>query len=98
MALSSDRVAWWCRDGGGAAAGRPDRVERALMEAADRRVLLLDHSEFAENGLHQLAALTAFDVVVVDSAIPGVLLTSLVAHGLTVHRAGVDQHPPSPSA
>ncbi len=65
-------------------------VKRALMEAADRRVLLLDHSKFEKNGLHQLAPLTAFDLIVVDSAIPETLLTSLVARGLTVHRAGVD--------
>jgi DeoR/GlpR family transcriptional regulator of sugar metabolism len=42
-------------------------VKRALMDAAAKRVLLLDHTKFRRQALHQLAPLTAFDVVIVDA-------------------------------
>jgi DeoR/GlpR family transcriptional regulator of sugar metabolism len=57
-------------------------VKRALMGAADRRFLLLDHSKFEKSGLHQLAPLTAFDLVIVDSATPPDALAALRAQGV----------------
>jgi DeoR/GlpR family transcriptional regulator of sugar metabolism len=63
-------------------------VKRALMDSADRRVLLVDHSKFAKNGLHQLAPLTAFDLVVVDSGIPEADLAALRTRGVPLHVAG----------
>lgn len=45
-------------------------VKRAMMAACDRRVLLCDHTKFEHRGLYQLAPLTAFDRVMVDSGLP----------------------------
>ncbi|GAB3964581.1 DeoR/GlpR family DNA-binding transcription regulator [Actinoallomurus acanthiterrae] len=69
-------------------------VKRALMDSADRRVLLVDHSKFAKNGLHQLAPLTAFDLVVVDSETPQDELATLRARGVPLHIAGSGASPP----
>lgn len=45
-------------------------VKRALIESAARRVLLADHTKFTREGLHALAPLTVFDLVVVDGGLP----------------------------
>lgn len=45
-------------------------VKQALMESATRRVLIVDHTKFTHEGLHALAPLTAFNIVLVDSALP----------------------------
>ncbi len=54
-------------------------VKRALMAAAGRRVLLLDHSKFSKQGLYRLAPLTAFDLVIVDAGTPRSDLEGLAA-------------------
>ena len=46
------------------------KTKRALMEAADRRVLLIDSSKFGKTALIKLAALNEFDLVITDSGIP----------------------------
>ena len=65
-------------------------VKRALMESADRRVLLMDHTKFSKNGLHLLAPLAAFDLVVVDAATTPEQVAGLRARGVPVHVAGRD--------
>ncbi|MDI3417595.1 DeoR/GlpR family DNA-binding transcription regulator [Streptomyces luteolus] len=45
-------------------------VKRALIESAVRRVLLVDHTKFARQGLHTLTPLTTFDSVIVDDGLP----------------------------
>ncbi|VXC35938.1 DeoR/GlpR family DNA-binding transcription regulator [Nocardioides sp. AX2bis] len=45
-------------------------VKRAMMDAADTSVLLVDSSKFDRRGLHHLAPLTAFDHVLVDDGLP----------------------------
>ena len=52
-------------------------VKRALMEAAARRILLVDHSKFSKRGLFQLARLTDFDLVLIDSGIDEETLTEI---------------------
>ena len=69
-------------------------VKRALMDSADRRVLLIDHSKFAKHGLHQLAPLTAFDLVVVDSGTAESDLTALRTQGVPLHVAGTEPADP----
>lgn len=70
-------------------------VKRALMEACDRRTLLVDHTKFARRGLHQLAPLTAFDRVVVDSGIHPAQLRDVRELGVDVRVA--DPGSPAPS-
>ena len=63
-------------------------VKRALMQACDRRVLLVDHTKFARRGLFQLAPVSAFDLVLVDDGIPATQLESLRASGVETVVAG----------
>lgn len=46
------------------------QVKRAMMAAASRRVLLVDHTKFARQGLYALAPLTEFDLVLADDGLP----------------------------
>lgn len=62
-------------------------VKRALMESADRRILLIDHSKFDKSGLHRLAPLTAFDLVIVDSATPDEQVRALRGQGVPLQVA-----------
>lgn len=59
-------------------------VKKAMMRAAGRRVLVLDHTKFARRALHSFAALTDFDVVVVDAATPQAVRDELAAEGVQV--------------
>ena len=44
-------------------------VKRAMIAAAAKRVLLVDHTKFGRIALHRVAALRDFDLVVVDEGI-----------------------------
>lgn len=46
------------------------QVNRALMDAAARKVLLVDHTKFSRQGLYLLAPLTSFDLIYVDNELP----------------------------
>lgn len=59
-------------------------VKRALMAASDHQVLLCDHSKFTQRGLFQLAPLTAFDRLVVDTGLPRPELEALESLGAKV--------------
>lgn len=52
-------------------------VKRALIEAAETRVLLVDHTKFERRALFRLCPLSDFDHIVVDSAIPAATLEAL---------------------
>ncbi len=43
-------------------------VKRAMFEAADRRILLADHTKFEKRALHALLPLADFDLVILDEA------------------------------
>ncbi|GAA2781287.1 DeoR/GlpR family DNA-binding transcription regulator [Saccharopolyspora taberi] len=63
------------------------QVKRALMNTTAKRVLLLDHSKFERRAVHELARLTDFDLVVVDSGTPADTLADLRAAGVAVEVA-----------
>lgn len=50
----------------------PEMVEtkRAMFDCAAKRILLADHTKFERRALHSFAALTEFDVIIVDENIP----------------------------
>lgn len=65
-------------------------VKRAMMRSAARKVLLIDHTKLGGTALHQLAALTDFDDVVVDSGAPADVVRSLRDRRVNLHVAPVD--------
>jgi DeoR/GlpR family transcriptional regulator of sugar metabolism len=66
------------------------QVKRALMNAATRRILLVDHTKFRKRSLFQLAPVTSFDLVLVDSAVSAHDVTEMRDLGATVHVAGTE--------
>ncbi|MFB2552775.1 DeoR/GlpR family DNA-binding transcription regulator [Ensifer soli] len=64
----------------------PEMVEtkRAMVESAARRILLMDHTKFGRRALHRFAALSEFDVVIVDEDTDIADLSRLRAAGVTV--------------
>ena len=62
-------------------------IRHALMASAARRVLLVDHTKFRRRAVHQLAPLTDFDAVIVDSEIEAADLAAMRELGVEVHVA-----------
>ncbi|MFH0518458.1 DeoR/GlpR family DNA-binding transcription regulator [Streptomyces sp. M41] len=60
------------------------QVKQAMMAAAARRVLLIDHTKFANQGLYALAPLTDFDLVLVDDSAPAGEVHKLRERGVNV--------------
>jgi DeoR/GlpR family transcriptional regulator of sugar metabolism len=60
-------------------------VKRAMIAAAARRVLLVDHSKFGRIALHRVAALRDFDLVVVDEGIDQAGLQQIRDAGVPYH-------------
>ncbi|WP_225821770.1 DeoR/GlpR family DNA-binding transcription regulator [Streptomyces naphthomycinicus] len=60
------------------------QVKQAMMAAASRRVLIIDHTKFANQGLYALAPLSDFDLVLVDDAAPAGELRRLRDNGVRV--------------
>jgi len=51
--------------------------KRAMLEAASKRYLLVDHTKLGRPALHRLVPLSAFDLVVVDAGAPADALRAL---------------------
>lgn len=64
----------------------PEMVEtkRAMFECSATRILLADHTKFRRRALHSFAALTEFDVVIVDEGLPKADLERLRAKKVNV--------------
>lgn len=69
-------------------------VERAMLEAAAHRVLLLDHTKFRRRGVHELVPVTAFDIVIVDSGTAAADIDALRSVGANLHVAGQEPDVP----
>lgn len=65
-------------------------VKRAMMRSANRTVLLVDHGKLGGTALHQLAPLTDFDDVVVDSGASHDQIRTLRDHHVNVHVAPME--------
>lgn len=78
----------------------PDMVEtkRAMLDSSAMRVLLADHSKFDRRALHGLAALTDFDVVIVDDRTPAEHLARMRDKGVNVVIAPVPRPQPAGEA
>ena len=62
-------------------------VKRAMLKAANRSVLMIDHSKLGRTALHRLAPLTTFDLVVVDDRTPPEALHTLEESGVPYRTA-----------
>jgi DeoR/GlpR family transcriptional regulator of sugar metabolism len=59
-------------------------VKRAMLAAAQRRVLLVDHTKLGRVALHRVAPLTDFHTVVTDSGAPEELVRRMRDEGVPV--------------
>lgn len=62
-------------------------VKRAMMNASQTKILLLDHTKFSRRALHSFGRVTDFDLVIVDSATPAAEVAGLRRLGATVEVA-----------
>lgn len=64
----------------------PETIEtkRAMFHAANRRILLADHTKFERQALHALAPLADFDIVVVDDGTPKAHVARMRSAGIQV--------------
>lgn len=62
-------------------------VKRAMLKAAGRSVLMIDHSKLGRTALHRLAPLTTFDLILVDDRTPPDALRLLDESGVPYQTA-----------
>lgn len=62
--------------------------KRAMLKAAARRYLLVDHSKLGRVALHHLVPLSEFDLIIVDPRAPAAALAELDQHRVRYEVAG----------
>lgn len=62
-------------------------IKRAMIKAAQRSVLLVDHTKFTNTYLATFASMSEIDVVISDTGLDPAIATELAAAGLEVVRA-----------
>ena len=62
-------------------------VKQAMMQAATRRILLVDHTKFGRTALHLLDELSAFDTVIATDGLPEADRRRLIEAGVTLEIA-----------
>jgi DeoR/GlpR family transcriptional regulator of sugar metabolism len=65
------------------------KTKRALMEAAERKILMIDSSKFGKTALIKLAGLNEFDQVITDSGISPADIDALRKEGVNLRIVGV---------
>ena len=65
------------------------RVKRAMIKSASRRILLLDHGKLGKQALREVAPITDFDLVIIDSGVPAEKLNAIREHNVPVEIATV---------
>lgn len=63
------------------------RVKRAMMKSASRRILLIDHTKLGKQALREVAPITNFDLVIVDSGARPEEISAIQEHGVHVEIA-----------
>ncbi|MGQ0564969.1 MAG: DeoR/GlpR family DNA-binding transcription regulator [Gemmobacter sp.] len=68
----------------------PEMVEtkRAMFDSSARRILLADHTKFGRRALYAMVGLDAFDLVIVDAAMPARMVVQMRERGIKVQVAG----------
>ncbi|QDY41927.1 DeoR/GlpR family DNA-binding transcription regulator [Candidatus Pantoea soli] len=59
-------------------------TKRAMFDAAQKRILMMDHTKFERRALHRFAHLTDFDVVIVNQGTPVATLRRLQEQGVNL--------------
>jgi len=65
------------------------QVKRAMINSAERSILLVDSTKFGRSALHQLARLQDFDLVIVDDRLASPTLQEMRNAGINVELATV---------
>ncbi|MBS0993559.1 DeoR/GlpR transcriptional regulator [Gluconobacter cerinus] len=65
------------------------KAKSALMNMADRRVLMVDSRKFGISALNHLANLTDFDAVITDSGLSGEIADRMMGAGVKLHIADI---------
>ncbi|MBR3371375.1 MAG: DeoR/GlpR transcriptional regulator [Rhodobacteraceae bacterium] len=60
------------------------RAKRAMMDAAQRRCLLVNHTRFGRTALHRLAGLSEFDEIITDQLPDAAIMTELDRAGIAI--------------
>ena len=73
-------------------------VKQAMFRAAQRRILIMDHSKFRRTALHAMIPVADFDLIIVDTGISADDLDSLQRTGVEVLTAPIEhaRHPKDP--
>ncbi|WP_093968848.1 DeoR/GlpR family DNA-binding transcription regulator [Actibacterium lipolyticum] len=69
------------------------RSKRAMMDAATKTCLLVNHARFDRTAMHLFADLSEFDAVITDAAPSDQALDALSAHEISLTIANPDENP-----
>lgn len=74
------------------------RIKRVMMQSAERRVLVVDHTKFHRTALNHLAELTAFDAIFVDDGLDAATIRDLRERGVALEVVPAERAPAAAAA